>query len=195
MTMHKRFPLSHVQGVARRLVQVVAVLATAGTSAGLCMYPSLAAAATCADAVPLQLFWNATRTDNFSTATDSGASDAEGADYSLVRTEGGVFPTQQPGTVPLKLYWNAARMDNFTTATTEGQNDAVAARYRLVRTEGYVYPTHQPGTVPLRLYWSATQKDNFTTATTAGKNDAQATEYKLVRIEGYVCPAAAMSED
>lgn len=38
--------------------------------------------------IPLKLFWNGTRADNFTTATTRGASDAKRAGYRDVRVEG-----------------------------------------------------------------------------------------------------------
>ena len=122
------------------------------------------------------------------TATDQAEQDAVSWSYELVRTEGYLLPTQEPGTVPLKLYWNAQREDNFTTATAEGERDAIASGYGFARVEGYVFRSQQPGTVPLKLFWSAQRGDNFTTATAAGEQSAVAASYQFVRVEGYVFP-------
>src|SRR5688572_21942878 len=62
------------------------------TSAGL---------ASAQDLVPLKLYWNHHRGDNFVTATSDGARDAEGGGYTFARIEACVFRTKKPGTVPL----------------------------------------------------------------------------------------------
>jgi hypothetical protein len=136
----------------------------------------------------LKLYWSPDRADNFATATAQGERDALDANYSLIRVEGYVFPSSQPGTVPLKLYWNPDRGDNFTTATAQGERDALNAGYRFIREEGYVYPNQQPNTVPLKLYWNDVRGDNFSTATLQGEQDALAAGYNFIRVEGYVAP-------
>lgn len=138
--------------------------------------------------VPLKLYWNANRGDNFTLATANGEREAEEGGYNFARTEGYVFSTQQSGTVPLKLFWNTNRGDNFTTATTKGENDAEASGYSLVRIEGYIFSKPHPGTVPLKLFWNALREDNFTTATSKGEVDAKSQGYVFARIEGYIFP-------
>ena len=86
------------------------------------------------------MYWSASRSDNFVTATEIGAKSAIDADYTFVRIEGYVYSKQISGTVPLKLYWSADRGDNFTTATKIGAKSAVDAGYSFVRIEGYVFP-------------------------------------------------------
>jgi len=61
---------------------------------------------------PMVSMWSGSRSDNFTTATSAGISSGFAAGYQKVRTEGWVFPTQQPGTVPLKLYWSSARISS-----------------------------------------------------------------------------------
>lgn len=139
--------------------------------------------------VPLKLFWNPSRGDNFTTASKQGERDAEAAGYYYARVEGYAYRDQQAGMKPLRLFWSGSRSDNFTTASEQGKRDAEAAGYRAVRTEGYVYRTPQPNTVPLKLFWSGSRSDNFITATEQGERDAEAAGYRLVRIEGYVEPA------
>ena len=90
--------------------------------------------------VPLKLYWNSERGDNFTTATTQGERDAKAAGYSFIRVEGYIYSKQQPGTVPFKLYWSSERGDNFTTATEQGERDAKAAKYPFIRVEGYVIP-------------------------------------------------------
>jgi pimeloyl-ACP methyl ester carboxylesterase len=93
-----------------------------------------------AGTVPLDLYWGASRGDNFTTGTEQGRRDAEAAGYVAVRTEGFLLSTRQLGTVPLDLYWSEARGDNFITATDVGRRDAAAGGYRFARTEGFIYP-------------------------------------------------------
>mgnify|MGYP001582704953 CR=1 FL=1 len=90
--------------------------------------------------VPLKLYWNGKRTDNFSTVTAEGERAARAGGYQFVRIQGYVYPNARPGTIPLKLYWNANRRDNFSTATAAGERAAKAGGYRFVRIQGYVLP-------------------------------------------------------
>ena len=143
--------------------------------------------------VPLKLFWNGTRQDNFTTATADGERDALGSGYAFSRIEALVYSSPRPGTVPLKLFYSRERGDNFTTATAIGESHARAANYVFVRNEGYIYPTQRPGTVPLKLFWSDERRDNFTTATAIGESHAVAAKYHPGRIEGYVYPAPPAS--
>ena len=137
-----------------------------------------------AGSVPLMLFWNPKRGDNFTTGTGQGKSDASATGYQLVRIEG-FAPTE--GT-PLKLYWNEKNGDNFVTATAEGERDALGSGYVFVRVEAHVFDKPSAGTVPLKLFWNEERGDNFTTATPEGEHDALSSGYRFVRIEGYVKP-------
>jgi hypothetical protein len=81
--------------------------------------------------LPLRLYWNSAREDNFTTATPEGRRDAEapGSGYQFVRIEGYISsePSNvpgRPGTLPLNLFYNPWRGDNFTTATPEGIRSA-----------------------------------------------------------------------
>lgn len=139
--------------------------------------------------VPLKLFYNSTRRDNFTTATAQGERDALASGYGFARVEALVYSDARPGTVPLKLFWSRERGDNFTTATAIGESHARAAGYVFVRVEGHIYPAARPGTVPLKLFWSEERRDNFTTATAIGESHALAAKYGMSRIEGYVYPA------
>jgi hypothetical protein len=141
--------------------------------------------------VPLVLYWNQEREDNFSTASEQGGNDALGSGYGYARVEACVFSSPQPGTVKLNSYWNAARGDNFTTATSVGVRSARQAGYTFTRIEGYVYANPRAGTIPLRLYWSAEREDNFTTGTEEGARSALEAGYGFARIEGYAYPASA----
>ncbi|MCA9839668.1 MAG: hypothetical protein KC422_22365 [Trueperaceae bacterium] len=140
--------------------------------------------------LPLKLYWNAVREDNFSTSTILGEQDALANGYQFIGIEGYVFSNQEPGTVPLKLYLNAQRGDYFTTATPQGEEDALGSGYQFVRVEGYVfqYETQQQGIVPLKLFWHGGRGDNATTATQGSEQGAYAAGYQFVRFEGYVLP-------
>lgn len=139
-----------------------------------------------AGSVALELYFSDVRKDNFTTSTAQGAQDARSSGYRLVRTEGYVLTSPQPGTAPLKLFWSPTRGDNFTTATAEGERDALGAGYVFVRVEGYIYTSQVTGTNPLKLFWSDVRTDNFTTATADGERDALVAGYRFVRDEGYV---------
>src|SRR5690348_2383375 len=100
-------------------------------SLGLAIPVSLAAQAT----APLQLYWNARRGDNYVVATPEGRTSATRAGYGLIRVEGCVFTSVQPGTVPLYQYWSAGRGDNFaTTAEVGGKGQSNDGGYVLIRT-------------------------------------------------------------
>jgi hypothetical protein len=52
--------------------------------------------------VPLKLYWNPQREDNFSTATAQGQSDAESAGYAVVRAEN--YISQSPVGIDINLH-------------------------------------------------------------------------------------------
>jgi hypothetical protein len=136
--------------------------------------------------VPLELYYNDARGDNFVTATAEGRQSALDAGYRFVRTEGYIFPlgTIAPSLTPLKLYWNADRKDNFTTASTGGiaiASDPMS-KYTFVRNEGIVFKEPMPDTVPLEHYYNNDRGDNFIAATPAGKGDAAAANYDLTTL-------------
>ena len=89
--------------------------------------------------VPLQLYWNASRNDFFTTASADGINSAVAAGYTFVRTQGYVYRTQQPGTIPIYTLWNAASQDNLLTSQPGTQMWALANGYSYVRVEGYVF--------------------------------------------------------
>jgi hypothetical protein len=146
-------------------------------------------AAPVSDLVPLKLFWNQRREDNFATGTSDGSASAKDDGYRFIRTEGCVFRTQKPGTVPLKLYYNVKREDNFITATGVGERSARETGYIFIRVEGYVYPNKQSGTVPLNLYYNVEREDNYSAGTGIGDASAIDDGYLFIRVEGYVFPA------
>ncbi len=125
------------------------------------------------DLVPLELWYDSQREDNFVTATPEGNNSAIDAGYDHIRYEGCVFRTEQPGTVPLELWYDSQRGDNFTTGTSAGAQSAKDAGYQLIRVEGYVYPMGISGTIPLNLFWDPQREDNFTTGTGAGGQSAR----------------------
>lgn len=138
---------------------------------------------------PLDLFWNASLEDNFSTATDLGRRDARAAEHRFARTEGFILSSVRPASAPITTFWSEARGDYFLTATDDGRSDAEAAGYQLVRSEGAVFTGQEPGTVPLDLYWSEARGDYFTTATFTGRQAAGCAGYRFVRTEGFVYPS------
>ncbi|MCF6349252.1 MAG: hypothetical protein L3J20_13315 [Flavobacteriaceae bacterium] len=93
-------------------------------------------------AVPLYLYYNAKRKDNFTTATPEGIRAAEKAGYKRIRIEGYILKKVSSKYKhlfkPLWLYYNDKRKDNFTTASPKGIKAAEKARYRKIRIEGYV---------------------------------------------------------
>ena len=138
------------------------------------------------DTVPLRLYWNASRGDNFSTATAEGFEAARIAGYQAVRVEGHIFAKPLPGTVPLKMYYQDKSGDSFTTATPEGEQTAEREGYRFGRIEGYILPTPVANSAPLKQFWSAARQDYFVTGTAVGEGDARRAGYVFVRIEGWV---------
>lgn len=141
------------------------------------------------DLVPLKLFWNQQREDNFLTGTSEGSNSAKEAGYKFIRTEGCVFKTQMSGTVPLKLYYNVKREDNFITATNASEKSAKETGYIFIRIEGYVYPSKKSETVPLNLYYDVKREDNYSAGTGIGDASAIDSGYLFIRVEGYVFPA------
>jgi hypothetical protein len=136
--------------------------------------------------VPVKLYFNQSRGDNFTTATTEGQEAARMAQYREVRVEGYAFAGPLPGSVPLKMYYNSKRGDSFTTATAEGEQTALREGYQFGRIEAYVMPTHVANSTALKQFWSAARQDYFVTATAAGEADAHRAGYVFVRIEGWV---------
>ncbi|MBD0778977.1 RICIN domain-containing protein [Maribacter sp. ANRC-HE7] len=93
-------------------------------------------------AVPLYLYYNNTRKDNFTTASTEGIRAAEAGGYRKAGIEGYVLSTVKTKYKhlykPLWLYYHDVRKDNFVTATKQGMDVAEAGGYRKVRIEGYV---------------------------------------------------------
>ena len=91
---------------------------------------------------PLYLYWNASRTDNFTTASAQGIRAAQAGGYRRASLEGYILKTVKPKYKnlykPLWLYYHPTRKDNFTTASAAGIRAAQAGGYRKVRIEGYV---------------------------------------------------------
>lgn len=143
--------------------------------------------------IPLLLYWNSQRGDNFTTTKERagapGAGTASNEDYKFAQNEACILPSSQPGTSALKLYWSDKRRDNFSTATAIGQQSAVDAGYRFVGIDGYIFTTQKPGTVPLNLYWNPAREDNMSVASATAIQAAQSQGYEFVRTEGYVYPA------
>lgn len=136
----------------------------------------------------LEVYWNSSRGDNFTTATELGKASAKAAAYQRARQQASVEVTPKPGLVPLKLFYSDERHDNFTTATAFGERDALAAGYRFVRVEGYVWPAPQGSAtelVALKLYWHEGRGDNFLTTCRADEEAAVAAGYRFVRIEAF----------
>ena len=92
--------------------------------------------------VPLYLYYNAKRKDNFTTATSAGIKAAQRAGYKKIRIEGYILKTVNSNYKhlykPLWLYYNDKRKDNFTIASSAGIRAAEKGGYRKVRIEGYV---------------------------------------------------------
>jgi predicted acylesterase/phospholipase RssA len=137
----------------------------------------------------LDLYWNSSRSDNFSTATAKGATDARAAGYQFVRTQGRVYLNNATGRKPLYLFWHGGRGDNLITATEEGERIAIAEGYVKTRLEGYVLARPVPGALPLRTYWRGAERNDFFTTTIKDeeKNAADAS-YEFIREEGHVAP-------
>lgn len=92
--------------------------------------------------VPLYLYYNNSRKDNFTTASADGIRAAEAGGYRKAGIEGYVLRSVKQKYKhlykPLWLYYHDKRKDNFTIATPEGMRIAEAGGYRKVRIEGYV---------------------------------------------------------
>ena len=172
--------------VQRALACIPAALLSAGATAG----------AGDAGELPqlweLKSYWHDGRIDFFETATAMGQNAAINVfGYHLVRSECGVFATQQPGSIPLQLYWSETLQDNATVAAAASIEAVKAAGYENKATEGYIYADEHPGTVAVKLFYSSKLDDYYTTTAATGEADALAKGYRFVRIEGYALPLAA----
>jgi hypothetical protein len=91
-------------------------------------------------AVPLNLFYSSTYTDNYATTTS-----AVPPNYVLGVANGYVLNYQKSGTIPLKLYYSEVDHDHLTVASKEGEIFARARGYTLQNaTLGYIYPSTLP---------------------------------------------------
>lgn len=93
-------------------------------------------------AIPLYLYYHATRKDNFTAAAPQSIQAAEAGGYRRANLEGYVLESVKPAYrnqyKPLWLYYHPVRKDNFVSASEQGIRVAEAGGYRKVRIEGYV---------------------------------------------------------
>lgn len=137
--------------------------------------------------LPLKLYWNSARTDNFSTATVEGERSAKSAGYRFVRIQGEIFERKiSPDMVPLKTYWHPVRKDNLLTASSRNEKSAISSGYKLVRTEGFLYNKRKSYTIPLRLFYNPKRQDYFSATSSTGVTAAKKAGYRYMGIEGYV---------
>jgi len=142
------------------------------------------------DTMPLNSYWCAgDRTDYFTTGTAGGQSAANDWSCEFKRTEGYVFPSEQPGTVPLLLLWSDDRTDNATVASEATKAELLDSGYRQTSSEGFIYSTEQPGTVPLKLFFNKDMNEYYSTTPQTGEKAAIDEGFEFVRIEGYILPA------
>jgi hypothetical protein len=101
---------------------------------------------------PLYLYYNTSRTDNFTAASPTSIKVAEAGGYRRANLEGYVLKTVKPQYrnlyKPLWLYYHPARKDNFVTASSQGMQAAEAGGYRKVRIEGYVRKNNATNLAP-----------------------------------------------
>lgn len=142
------------------------------------------------DTMPLNSYWCAgDRTDYFTTGTAGGQSAAGDWSCEFKRTEGYVYPTEQPDTVPLELFWSEDRTDNATVASEATKAELLAAGYSKTASEGFIYATEQPGTVPLKLFFNKDMNEYYSTTPQTGEQAALEEGFEFVRVEGYILPA------
>lgn len=139
---------------------------------------------------PLNTYWNATRQDNFTTATEAGRLAAAAAGYRFIRNEGWIPRGDRPAPdatsyAPLENYWSGERSDNFLTGSDAGRAEATRAGsgYQLLRREGWIWKV---GNEPLKLWWNAERRDNYTTGSPAGADAATQAGYRFIRNEGHL---------
>ena len=174
----------------RRRPRLVSFFALCALAAVYVMAP---AAASAANLVPLDIYWNKQRGDNVTCGTEAcRRAQVNTGGYRHLRAEGCVLDRKVPGTVPLVLYWSSKRKDNVTVANAQSRREQENAKtYKYVRVEGYVYKNKRSGTIPLWLYWYGKRSDNATVASSRGIRDQRNTKgMQRVRIEGYVYPAS-----
>jgi len=139
--------------------------------------------------VPLKLYWNASRADNFTTGTVIGEQSAKDAQYAFIRVEGRAYSKPITGTIPLILYWNGGLSDNFSAAGPMAEQKAMAGSYEGIRVEGYVLQKPTEDTVPLKLYYSPDRTEYLAVASDRGIKDALDAGYQYLGTMGYVFPA------
>jgi hypothetical protein len=88
--------------------------------------------------VPLWLWYNNTRGDNFTTSDAAHWDPALGSPlsgYTYVRIEGYIYSASVPGSCPLQSSYNGAAEDNYLQGKT---SHPAPAGYSVYRTEGYM---------------------------------------------------------
>ena len=190
--------------VVRMIVCSAALLALAGCGGGKSKdegganaatgnIPANAAATGTDDAaqslVPLKLYWNPSRADNFTTGTTIGEQSAKDAQYAFIRVEGRAYSKPIKGTIPLILYWNGGLSDNFSAAGPMAEQKAMAGSYQGIRVEGYVLQKPTEDTIPLKLYYSPERTEYLSIASDRSIKDALDAGYQYLGTMGYVFPA------
>lgn len=144
------------------------------------------------DVIPLKLYRNTARTDNFTTISLGDEEEAKKNGYSYIGIEGYIFSPEYGRTLdknlvkPLNVYWSEARNDFFTTSIDKSDSNVGRAGYKFVETVGYIYRERQDDTKLLKLYWNAQKDDNFTIASAGSEKEAEAASYSFVENLGYV---------
>jgi hypothetical protein len=140
---------------------------------------------------PLNIFYDAARTDNAVVASDAAAASLGpsyapfGSDLSLVSN------STEPvaGCVPLNFYFNAATRHHLSTASPQGNAFALANGFVLQRVDGWVTAVGaQPATgfLPLTMWFSATRGDHFLVGSADHAAEAAADGYVALWIDCYV---------
>ncbi len=87
-----------------------------------------------------------------------------GGGYIFERSEGYIFPAQQPGTVPIYRYLNPGVINHFYT-TNFNELGGGRGGYIYEGIAGYAYPTQVAGSRPLYRFYSPGGTDHFYTLT------------------------------
>ncbi len=183
------------------LSRAAIALARIAASAGLLATAAAAQTGT----MPVHLWFDPARGDNFTTAApgwQGGTGQTRSPTYRWVGIEGralgpGTIP--MPGLLPLESWYSGQRNDNFTTTQAGwlgGPGQTRSPDYRWVRREGFAFANPVAGTIPLASWFSPSRGDNLLTSQlgwipSGAAGETRSPDYARGRIEGWIFPPVA----
>lgn len=135
--------------------------------------------------IPVVLYWNSLRKDQFLGSTIQEHIDAikDGGGYSIVDSSFYLMPSYTENLVPLYLYWSEDSEDNLSTTSTQ-----IPFGFRYARIQGYISSVPSAGLKPLLLYYDTESSDYLTSLSDSIPASFSSKNYQLVDTLGYVVP-------